>query len=162
VNWEKLKKNVGLRVQLAPPAIHLDALGWELPVRNEDWIIQQVTESDLRLDESVVIGLTTRMAKDAVYEFAHNAQRSVFGGQQYAFLTLKLQMIIQSNVITYRPCRPGERVAPPPPTIQEKCVVNRASASRRGLSILGIRQSCQISSCVRSASNPGTIRVAAS
>ena len=55
--------------------------GWELPVRNEDWIIQQVTESDLRLDESVVIGLTTQMAKDAVYEFAHNAQRSVFGGQ---------------------------------------------------------------------------------
>jgi hypothetical protein len=122
VNWEKLKKNVGWRVQLAPQAIHLDALGHELPVRNEDWIIQQVTDTNLRLDESVVMGLTTRIAKDSIHEFSHNAQRSVPGGIQYGFLTLKLQMTIQNDIITYRPCRPGERVPPPPPPLTEDMV----------------------------------------
>lgn len=122
MNWERLKRNIGWRVQLAPTAIHLDALGRELPARNEDWIIQQVTETELRLDESLVMELTTRIAKDAVHEFGHNAQRCVPGGTQYGFLTLKLQMVVQNSVITYCPCRPGERVAPPPPPLREDLV----------------------------------------
>lgn len=130
MNWEKLKTNVGWRVQLAPPAIRLDALGRELPARNEDWLIQEVTDTDLRLDESVVMGLMTRIAKDSIHEFSHNAQRSVPGGLQYGFLTLKLQMTIQNAVITHRPCRPGERVAPPPPPLTEDLVeFNYPSAS---------------------------------
>jgi hypothetical protein len=52
MNREKLRKNVGWRVQLAPSAIHLDALGRVVPARNEDWIIQQVTDTDLRLARS--------------------------------------------------------------------------------------------------------------
>jgi hypothetical protein len=36
---DQLKKNQGWRVKVAPPAIHLDAIGRELPYRNEDWIL---------------------------------------------------------------------------------------------------------------------------
>jgi hypothetical protein len=122
MNLEQLKRNIGWRVQLEPPAIHLDALGRELPVRNEDWIIEGVTDTEVRLDEATMLGLTTRIGKDSVHHFSHNAARTVPGGTQYGFLTLGLQMFIQRDVISYRPCRPGERVAPPPAPIAEKSV----------------------------------------
>jgi hypothetical protein len=123
MNLEQLRKNAGWRVQLEPPAIHLDALGKELPMRNEDWIIVSVTDTEIRLDEATVMGLTTRIGKDSIHHFSHNASRSVSGGIQYGSLLLGLQMTIQNDVITYRTCpRPGERVAPPPAPIAEKCV----------------------------------------
>jgi len=121
VNLEQLKKNVGWRVQLEPPAIHLDGHGRELPLRNEDWIIQGVIDSDVRLDEATVMGLTTRIGKDSIHHCSYNAARSLLGGIQYGFLTLGLQMTLQNDVITFRPCRPGERVAPPAAPIAEKC-----------------------------------------
>jgi uncharacterized protein YmfQ (DUF2313 family) len=40
---ERLKKNVGYRVKLVPPASHLDAAGEALPVQDEHWIIMVVT-----------------------------------------------------------------------------------------------------------------------
>ena len=39
MNLKRLKKNVGYRVKLVPPASHLDAAGEALPVQDEDWII---------------------------------------------------------------------------------------------------------------------------
>jgi hypothetical protein len=45
VNWEKIKKTAGWWAQLTPLPIHLDAHGRVLPVRNEDWIIQPVTDT---------------------------------------------------------------------------------------------------------------------
>ncbi len=56
-NLDRLKGNVGWRVQLAPQAIHLDAFGRELPGKNEDWIIGSVTDDEVRLDEAVMLGL---------------------------------------------------------------------------------------------------------
>lgn len=123
MNLEQLKKNVGFRVQLEPPAIHLDALGRELAGNNEDWIIASVTDSGVRLDESVALGLTTTIGKDAVHHFTSNPSRSIPGGIQYGFLSLTVQMFIQQDRITYRPCsRPGERVPPLPAPIAEKLV----------------------------------------
>jgi hypothetical protein len=122
MNWDKLEKNLGWRVQLAPPAIHLDALGRELPERNEDWIIRSVSDDEVCLDEATSRALTTRIAKDSIHEFNHNAQRSISGGLQYGFLSLKLQMTIEGDIIAYRPCRPRERVAPPPPALEEDLV----------------------------------------
>jgi hypothetical protein len=123
MNLEYLKKNVGFRVQLEPPAIHLDALGRELPGRNEDWIIGSVTDNEIRLDEAVISGLTTTIGKDGVHHFTSNPSRSIRGGLQYGFLSLTVQMFIQQDRISYRPCsRPGERVAPLPISIVEKWV----------------------------------------
>jgi len=52
VKVDQLKKNEAWRVQIAPAAIHLDAVGRELPTRNEDWIIAPVTDNEVRLDEA--------------------------------------------------------------------------------------------------------------
>jgi hypothetical protein len=123
MNLDQLKKNVGFRVQLEPPAIHLDPIGRELPGRNEDWIIQRVTETDVRIDEATMLPLTTTIGKDSVHHFTSNPSRSVAGGLQYGFLSLTMQMFIQEDRITYRPCtRPGEHVPPLPAPIVEKRV----------------------------------------
>jgi hypothetical protein len=36
MNWDKLKHNIGCKVQLVPVACHLDAAGDILPPRGED------------------------------------------------------------------------------------------------------------------------------
>jgi hypothetical protein len=114
VKADQLKKNQGWRVKIAPTAIHLDPAGRELPTKNEDWIIVQVTGDEVRLDEASVMGLTTRLGPDAIASFTTDRSRSTPGGVHYGLLLLKLQMYIQSDRITYTPCmRPGERVPPP-------------------------------------------------
>jgi hypothetical protein len=123
VNLDLLKKNIGFRVQLEPPAIHLDPSGRELPGRNGDWIIQSVTDTEVRIDTAEMLGLTTRLGKDHVHHFTSNPSRSVDGGLQYGFLSLNVQLFIQNDRITYRPCsRPGERVAPLPAPIEKRWV----------------------------------------
>jgi hypothetical protein len=76
VNLVQLKKNVGWRVQLQPPAMHLDARGRELPCRDEDWIIRTVTATEVRLDEATELGLTTAFGADIVHRFDTNRSRS--------------------------------------------------------------------------------------
>jgi hypothetical protein len=113
VNLEQLKKNIGNRVQLEPPAIHLDALGRELPGRNDDWIIESVTDTEVGIRDTQVLGLSTTVGRDYVHHWTSNPSRSTPGGLQYGFLTLVAQMYIQQDKITYRPSsRPGERVEP--------------------------------------------------
>jgi hypothetical protein len=120
MNLEQLKRNIGWRVQLAPPAIYLDALGRELPHRGEEWIIKDVNATEVKLDEASILGLGTVLGPDVVHRFDTN--RSL--GAQHGFLVLSQQMFIQQNKITFQPCpRPGERVPPPPPvTITEQWV----------------------------------------
>ena len=121
MNLAQLKKNVGYRVQLAPPAIHLDALGRELPCRDEDWVIVGVTDEEIRLDEADQMGLTTRIGRDGVHHFASNPSRSS-ASMPYGFLVLNVQMYIQAAHIRYRPTRPGERLAPPAVVIERIAV----------------------------------------
>jgi hypothetical protein len=108
-------------VQITPPAIHLDEFGRELPGKNEDWIIQSVTDDGVRIDEAVILGLTTTLGRDHIQSFATNPARSVPTGLQYGLLKLHVQMYIPQNApIWYQPCvRPGERVPPPPVQIVE-------------------------------------------
>ena len=123
MNLELLKRNIGHRVELEPPAIHLDAIGRELPSHNEDWVIVDVTDAEIRLDEANVMGLTTTIGKDGVHHYNSNPSRSIRGGLQYGLLMLTVQMYIRGGKITYRPCpRPGERVAPLPVQIAHKAV----------------------------------------
>jgi len=124
MNLEKLKGNVGWRVQIAPQAIHLDECGRDLPRKNEDWIIQRVTDNEIRIDDDVVMGRFTTLGKDHVQSFASNPSRSTPGGVQYGFLKLHVQLYIpRTDPIWFQPCvRPGEPVSPPPVQIVEKWV----------------------------------------
>jgi hypothetical protein len=87
---DQLKKNQGWRVTLAPPAIHVDSIGRELPPRNEDWIIVQVTDEAVRIDEDSMLSLTTKLGTDAVASFTSDPSRSTPGGIQYGLLLLKM------------------------------------------------------------------------
>jgi hypothetical protein len=115
MNLTQLKKNIGWRMQLAPQAIHLDEFGRELPGKNEDWILINVSDTEIRIDEASILGLTVKLGGDYVQSFATNPSRSVAGGLQYGFLKLHQQMYIPRNEpIWFQPCvRPGERVPPP-------------------------------------------------
>jgi hypothetical protein len=113
MNLDLLKRTVGFRVQLEPPAIHLDKTGRELGGGNQDWIVQSVDENAIQIGTNEIVGLTTRLGKDHIHHFTSNPARSAVDGLQYGFLSLMVQLFIQADTITYRPCsRPGERVAP--------------------------------------------------
>lgn len=122
MNLDQLKKNVGARVQLEPVAIRLDEYGRELPPMNDDWLIEEVTDVgvrilNLRTNHSTILG------KDHIHHFTSNPGRSVIGGTQRGFLTLLVQIYLQGNTLSIRPCpRPGEVVPPQRTDTVEKWV----------------------------------------
>jgi hypothetical protein len=117
---DQLEKNIGWVVKLAPSAIRLDRLGRELPSRDEDWVIVQVTDNEVRIDEATQTGLTTKLGTDAVASFTSDPSRSDPDATRYGLLLLKVQMYIKGNQITFAPClRPGEPVPPRPQRISE-------------------------------------------
>ncbi len=123
MKFDQLKKNQGWRVKIAPPAIHLDAVGRELPSRNEDWALGQISDEELRLDEVSILGLTTKLGTDAVASFTTDPSRSSPDGIRYGLLLLRVQMYIRGDRITVTPCsRPGERVPPPSVRIADRQV----------------------------------------
>lgn len=130
-------------MQLEPAAIHLDDIDRELPSRNEDWIIHRVTDNEVDIGEAVINGLSYTLGKDHIRNFTSNPNRSVNGGLQYGFLTLLVQLYIQGNSITFRPClRPGERVPPLPVQLERTWVDFRYpsdSGLQGGLHSLGYR-----------------------
>jgi hypothetical protein len=77
MNLSQLKKNIGWRVQLEPPAVHLDPRGRELPDRNEDWIIQSVSDTQVCITEAKILGLGTILGKDYVQSFDRVPRRGV-------------------------------------------------------------------------------------
>jgi hypothetical protein len=120
MNLEQLKKLIGSRIQLAPRVIHLDALGRELPPRDVIWILSDVSDKEVSIDEATELTLRTSFGRDIVHHFDTNRSKSIPGGMQFGFLILTQQMYIREHKITWQPCsRPGERVPPPPAPIAE-------------------------------------------
>jgi hypothetical protein len=114
MNLNKLRGNVGWLFKLQPPAIHLDPQGRELPCRDEEWLLQEVSADGetLTLSDQRVAGLRTKIGADVVHHFDTDHSR----GAHHGLLMLKQQMCIQAGTISFRLCfRPGERVDPPPP-----------------------------------------------
>ena len=125
VKLDQLKRNRGWRVQIAPAAIHLDAMGRELPTRNEDWIIVHVTDNEVRLEEASS-GWTTKLGTDAVASFTSDPSRAAPGGVHYGLLLLKVQMYVEGDNIRFVPClRPGERVPPLPRSARTETAAER-------------------------------------
>jgi hypothetical protein len=129
---DHLKRNQGWRVRIAPAAIHLDPAGRELPPKNEDCIIVQVTGEEVRLDEASLLGLTTKVGLDAIASFTSDRSRSMPGGLQYGLLLLKVQMYIQSDRITYAPCCCCRSSSTTRGWACRTCRPVRASSARRG------------------------------
>jgi hypothetical protein len=111
MNWDKLKRNLGYKVQLVPMACHLDAAGDILPPRGEEWTITSSGVDFLAINTES--GHLYRLGKDHVHHYASDAHRSV-GGDHYGFLTLHVQLFIQGTTVRVVPnSRPGAPVDPP-------------------------------------------------
>jgi hypothetical protein len=111
---DMIRKNLGWLMKIQPPAIHLDQLGRELPYRDEEWVLSQISADgeSLTLQEARVNGLATKLGKDVVHHFDTDKNR----GDRHGLLLLGQQMFIKGNTISYRPCAVhGQRVDPLPP-----------------------------------------------
>jgi len=112
MNWEQMKKNVGCRVQLVPAASRLDENGRELPAFDDDWIIEEVSSSEVCISNPRT-GDEGKLGKDHIHNFSTNPNR-VEPGIRYGFLMLTVQVFLQGRKLWLRPnARPGEPVKPP-------------------------------------------------
>src|SRR5260370_30329180 len=117
---DRLKKNVGWRMEILPPACHLDDQGNPLPEKNEDWLVEEVTDDLVWLSEQS--GYQLKLGTDHVYSFATNPQRASAGGN-FGFLSVHVQVFVQGGRVFVKPnARPGERVPPIPAVVRDKIV----------------------------------------
>ena len=111
MNLDQLKRDVGYRVKIVPPAYHLDALGDPLPFQDEDWIIMAVTDeyTDIITDA----GHFYRLGKDHIRGFTTDPHRSGDGVNR-GFLQLHMQLYITGTEVKAVPNhQPGAAVQPP-------------------------------------------------
>jgi hypothetical protein len=117
---DRLKKNVGWRMEIVPPACHLDDHGNPLPEKNEDWLVEEVTDDLVRLSKQS--GHQIKLGTDHIYSFATNPQRAS-AEDNFGFLSLHVQVFVQGSRVFIKPnARPGERVSTNPAVIQDKIV----------------------------------------
>ena len=120
MNLGRLKKNVGRWMEIVPPACHLDEHGNALPDKNEDWLVEEVTDNVVRLCSKS--GHQLKLGTDHIYNFATNPQRAPTEGS-FGFLTLHVQVFVQGSRVSVKPnARPGERVSPNPTVVEDKIV----------------------------------------
>ena len=91
---DKLKGNVGWRMEIVPAACHLDEHGNPLPEKNEDWLVEEVTDNRVRLSEQA--GRELILGTDHIYSFATNPQRASAQGS-FGFLSLHVQVFVQEG-----------------------------------------------------------------
>jgi hypothetical protein len=107
MNLEQLKKNKGWRVQLVPIASRLDEQGGELPIMDDDWVIEDVSNSEVRIS-NVRTQHQVTLGADHIHHFTSNPARSR-GVIQYGFLILNVQVFVETKGCSVRPnLRPGE------------------------------------------------------
>jgi hypothetical protein len=102
-------------------AARLDENRRELPLIDDDWIIEDVSNTEVHLfnprtEHRIVLGA------DHTHHFTTNPNRTQ-RGIQYGFLTLNVQVFIERQGSTVRPnARPGEPVKPQREEIMNKWV----------------------------------------
>lgn len=117
---DRLKENVGWRMEIMPPACHLDDQSNPLPEKNEDWLVEEVTDDLVRLSEQS--GYQLKLGTDHIYNFTTNPQRAAAEGN-FGFLSLHVQVFVQRGCVFVKPnARPGERVPPNPAVVGDKIV----------------------------------------
>jgi hypothetical protein len=113
LNWSKIVENVGSRVELQPAVCFLDAKGRTLPDVSDDWLIIEAIDERLKI-KNMRTNHQTVLAKDHIHHYTSNPHRMT-NGKGHGFLQLLVQLYIQNDRVTIKPClRPGECVEPPP------------------------------------------------
>jgi hypothetical protein len=97
---DRLKKNVGWRMELVPPACHLDDQGNLLLEKNEDWLVEEVTDDLVRFSDQS--GHQLKLGTDHIYSFATNPQRASAEGN-FGFLSLHVQVFVRGAHVFVKP-----------------------------------------------------------
>jgi len=130
MNLDRIKKSVGHRVHLVPPACRLDEYGRELAPIDDAWTIEDVTDAGVRIANPRT-GHFTTLGNDHIHHFTSNPALSQ-NGVPHGFFVLNVQLFLQGLTVSVTPNgRPGERVAPAPPRIREAIVDIRFPADSR-------------------------------
>ena len=104
-----MKKNVGFHVRLVPVAAPLDEFGRGMTRMDDDWIIEDVSNDEVRISNTRT-GHATLLGKDHIYSYTSNPDRS----PRHGFLTLNVQIFFYGDRLDVRPnSKPGEPVVPP-------------------------------------------------
>jgi hypothetical protein len=121
MNWERMKKNVGYRVQLVPIACRIEDNGRDLPAVDDDWIIEEVSNDGVRIFNTRTQHHIT-LGADHIHNFTSNPDRS-HNGIKHGFLTLNVQVFLQGIKGWVRPnVGPGKPVKPQIDEIVDKWV----------------------------------------
>jgi hypothetical protein len=108
MNKAALKKNLYARVQLRPAAREFDG-NVELPKRDDEWIIQAIEESRIRLDNTYTRHVAM-LGYDHVHHFVSDPARAA-SGITFGFLVLTVQINLSGDRLWIEPTlRPGEPV----------------------------------------------------
>jgi len=105
MNAQQFKRNIGGRVQLVPSARRFDESRAELPRNDDDWVIADVTEDRIRI-ENPRTGHFVWLGKDHIRNYATNPQRE-WDGLKHGFLNLHVQIFLQGREARYEPLWPA-------------------------------------------------------
>jgi hypothetical protein len=113
MNKAGLKKSIGYRVQIRPPA--LDSQGRSV---DADWIIQDVTDEYLSL-QMTGYGYLAKLGLDHVYSFLSNPQRDT-DQIRFGFLQLLVQITVRGTDVHIDPIPP-----PKAPIVDSMAIARR-------------------------------------
>lgn len=130
MNLDRIKKSLGERVQLLPPAISLDGVGQALPPADDVWIIEAVSDDGVRVSNTRTHHRTL-LGKDHIHHYTTNPDATARTGIPHGFFTLNVQVYLRGANLTITPTqRPGKPVPPPNPMVTDLAVdINYPSAS---------------------------------
>lgn len=115
MNLDRIKKAIGERVQLRPVVIPVDAGGRGLAPTDDAWVIEAVTDEDVRVSNPRT-GHFTHLGKDHIHHYTTNPDETRRTGIPHGFFTLLVQIYVQGAELRVTPtARPGEPVHPQPP-----------------------------------------------
>lgn len=128
MNKNELKKNVGYHVKLRPMAKRFAGgrSGPQLPPVDDDWLIQTVDKTGIRISNSAT-GHGTVLGFDHIREFTTDPVR----GQGYGLLILKTQLHIGGRNLWTEPITPGLSAPDPLQNVQGWKRVNDAAYLQR-------------------------------
>ena len=119
MNLDRIRKAIGERVQLRPPAIPLDEVGAGLPSADDAWLIDSVSDDDVRITNART-GHFTHLGKDHIHHYTTNPDETRRTGVPHGFFVLNVQVYLQGPRLRVTPCaKPGEPVLPSVPAISE-------------------------------------------
>jgi len=156
VNWDKLKKNIGMRFQIEPPVRSIGgSVATERPQQPDYWTLEAITGPDsLRLKRTST-GHVVGLGKDHIYDFRSDPAGST-GGVPSGYLILKMQIEVDGQTVRLRPnARPGEPV-PAPSLAREPEITGKQLSSNESV---GQRYRTVIELTVHAAYPPANLSV---